>query len=166
MASESDEGVHAQRSGPAPPREWSVGLAGFLSAAALLWAAGMSIGDGQLTDYDEWTLELEPTKPELVAKFISKGALKPRNIHPRNLRLGVYRGGRRPVDLYLRLRNGIDGTPMPAVPMLPAGAKPGAKGFSEADLWSLIDFVRNLPYESISNPRMAQPKPVNQRERS
>jgi len=125
-----------------------------------------ALGDGQTTDYDDWTKELEPTKPELVAKFKQKGALPPRTIHPRNLRLGVYRGGRRPIDLYWRLKNGIDGTPMPAVPMLPADAQPGAKGLSETDLWSLIDYVRNLPYEPISNPRLAQPKPVNRRERS
>lgn len=125
-----------------------------------------ALGDGQTTDYDDWTKPLEPTKPELVAKFVKLGALEPRTIHPRNLRLGVYRGGRRPVDLYWRLKNGIDGTPMPAVLMLPEDAQPGAKGLSEADLWSLIDYVRNLPYESISNPRLAQPKPNNQRERS
>src|SRR5207248_2464538 len=33
---------------------------------------------------------------------------------PRNLRLGVYRGGRRPLDLYYRIHDGINGTPMPA----------------------------------------------------
>jgi mono/diheme cytochrome c family protein len=119
-----------------------------------------ALGDGQTTDYDDWTNELEPSKPELVAKYEKLGALTPRNILPRNLRLGVYRGGRRPVDIYWRLKQGIDGTPMPFVPMA------GAKGLSEADLWSLIDYVRNLPYESISNPRMAKPKPVNERERS
>ncbi len=125
-----------------------------------------ALGDGETNDYDDWTKELEPSKPELIAKLIKKGALPPRTIHPRNLRLGVYRGGRRPIDLYWRLKNGIDGTPMPAVPMLPADAQPGAQGLSEADLWSLIDYVRNLPYEPISNPRVAQPKPVNRRERS
>jgi mono/diheme cytochrome c family protein len=119
-----------------------------------------ALGDGQTTDYDDWTKELDPSRPELVAKYKELGALTPRNIHPRNLRLGVYRGGRRPIDLYWRLKNGIDGTPMPFVPM------EGAKGLSEADLWSLIDYVRNLPYESISDPRVAQPKPVNERERS
>ena len=125
-----------------------------------------ALGDGQTTDYDDWTKLLEPTKPELLAKFRKLGALEPRNIHPRNLRLGVYRGGRRPIDLYWRLKNGIDGTPMPAVLMLPDDAQPGAKGLTEADLWSLIDYVRNLPYETISNPRLAQPIPNNQRERS
>jgi len=125
-----------------------------------------ALGDGQTTDYDDWTKPLEPAKPELVAKYVKLGALPPRNIHPRNLRMGVYRGGRRPVDLYWRLKNGIDGTPMPAVLMLPANAPAGAKGLTEADVWSLIDYVRNLPYESISNPRLAQPKPTNQRERS
>ncbi len=125
-----------------------------------------ALGDGQTTDYDDWTKELDPANPELVAQYQKLGALKPRNIHPRNLRNGVYRGGRRPVDLYWRLKNGIDGTPMPAVLMLPENAPPGSKGLTEEDLWALIDYVRSLPYESISNPRLAQPKPNNQRERS
>lgn len=125
-----------------------------------------ALGDGQTTDYDDWTKLLEPSQPELVAKFVKLGALEPRNIRPRNLRLGVYRGGRRPIDLYWRLKNGIDGTPMPAVLMLPENPKPGDKGLTEEDVWSLIDYIRNLPYESISNPRLAQPKPTNQRERS
>lgn len=116
-----------------------------------------ALGDGQRTDYDDWNKMLEPDKPEMVAKYVSLGALPPRNIHPRNLRMGVYRGGNRPVDLYWRIKNGIDGSPMPGALMKPEGAPPETKGLTEADLWSLVDYVRSLPYEPINNRRLADP---------
>ena len=92
------------------------------------------------------------TDPEGLAEYVALGALEPRTARPRNLRLGIYRGGRRPVDLYWRIRNGIDGTPMPA----------GQK-LTDEQVWSLVDYVRNLPYESISKPTM--PDPNYQRDR-
>lgn len=122
-----------------------------------------ALGDGQRTDYDDWTKMLDPDKPDLVEKYVALGALQPRNIHPRNLRMGVYRGGNRPVDLYWRIKNGIDGSPMPGALMKPEGAPPETKGLTEADLWSLVDYVRSLPYEPISNRRLADP--TFQRER-
>jgi hypothetical protein len=64
----------------------------------------------------------------------------------------VYRGGRRPVDLYWRLTNGIDGAQMPAVPLLAEGDPPGTKKLSQENLWDLINYVRSLPYEAISRP--------------
>jgi mono/diheme cytochrome c family protein len=115
-----------------------------------------ALGDGQTTDYDDWTKELEPANPDAVAAFLDAGALPPRNIRPRNLRQGVYRGGRRPIDLYWRLRNGIDGTPMPAVPLKPDDAGPEVKALTNADVWSIIDYVRSLPYESVSKPSMPE----------
>ena len=47
-------------------------------------------------------------------RFLALGALEPRNIRPRNLRMDEFRGGRRPIDLYWRIHNGIAGAPMPA----------------------------------------------------
>jgi mono/diheme cytochrome c family protein len=122
-----------------------------------------ALGDGQTNDYDDWNKMLDPGNPEMVEKFVSLGALPPRNIRPRNLRMGVFRGGHRPVDLYWRVRNGIDGTPMPGALMKPEGAPPEVKGLTEEDLWCLIDYVRQLPYEPASNPRYANP--TFQRER-
>ena len=65
---------------------------------------------------------------------------------PRNLTLGQYRGGRRPVDLYRRIAAGIKGTPMP--------------GFSAAlkdeEIWDVVNYVMSLPYES-SSPKAATP---------
>ena len=64
-------------------------------------------------------------------------ALRPRTIQPRNLRHGIYRGGRRPLDLYYRIYAGINGAPMPA-----------AKGtIPPEDIWHIVNYVRSLPYE-------------------
>ena len=68
---------------------------------------------------------------------IEGDALTPRTIPPRNLRLGVYRGGRRPLDLYYRIHAGINGAPMPA-----------AKGtVPPEDIWHIVNYLRSLPYE-------------------
>ncbi len=64
-------------------------------------------------------------------------ALRPRTIPPRNLRSGLYRGGRRPLDLYYRIHAGINGAPMPA-----------AKGtVPPEDIWHIVNYIRSLPYE-------------------
>lgn len=115
-----------------------------------------ALGDGQVTDYDDWTKELEPQNAEALAVFIDEGALPPRNIRPRNLRLGVYRGGRRPMDLYWRIRNGIDGTPMPGASMKADDAGPEVKGLTNEDLWCIVDYVRSLPNESVSKPHLPE----------
>ena len=106
------------------------------------------LGDGQTTDFNDWEKELKPdTDKDGLIAYLRAGALPPRNAKPRNLRLGVYRGGRRPVDLYWRIRNGIDGTPMPASKTVT---------LSDEDVWSLVDYVRSLPYESISQPHLPE----------
>lgn len=71
------------------------------------------------------------------SNVIDGDALAPRTIPPRNLRLGVYRGGRRPLDLYYRIHAGINGAPMPA-----------AKGtVPPEDIWHIVNYIRSLPYE-------------------
>lgn len=114
-----------------------------------------ALGDGQLTGFDEWTKELiAPTgvrNNELVREYMKLGMLEPRNIRPRNLRQGVFRGGRRPIDIFWRVRNGIEGTPMP-------GFKPEI--LSDGDIWNIVNYVQSLPYEPISDPRQAL-DPVN-----
>ncbi len=115
------------------------------------------LGDGQLGDYDDWTKDFADwgnildadEKAEKLEQYIELTGLPPRNIQPRNLRQGVYRGGRRPVDLYWRIRNGIEGTPMPAAGMQQS---PGGPGLTEDDIWDLIAYVKHLPYETISRP--------------
>ncbi|NDC54768.1 MAG: hypothetical protein EBZ74_10920 [Planctomycetia bacterium] len=74
---------------------------------------------------------------EKFGKVLDGDALHPRTIPPRNLRMGVYRGGRRPLDLYYRIHAGINGAPMPA-----------AKGtIPPEDIWHIVNYVRSLPYE-------------------
>lgn len=61
-------------------------------------------------------------------------------VTPRNLTTGIYRGGRRPIDLFSRLHGGIKGTPMPAF----GGKK------SDAELWDLVNYVMSVPFEKRS----------------
>ena len=68
-------------------------------------------------------------------------------IRPRDLTQGVYRGGRRPIDLYRRLHAGIKGTPMPAF----------GGTLSETDLWDLVNFILHVPYESLPEPGAGKP---------
>jgi mono/diheme cytochrome c family protein len=112
-----------------------------------------ALGDGQVNDFDEWTKDwtvragIDPKNREQVSPMLQLGALKPRNIAPRNLRSGIYRGGGQPVDLYFRIVHGIDGTPMPAVPMQPDNPL----GLTEEEVWDVVNYLLSLPHESISN---------------
>jgi mono/diheme cytochrome c family protein len=64
-------------------------------------------------------------------------------VRPNNLTAGVYRGGRRPIDFYYRLRCGIPGANMPKL-------DPGL--FPDEDVWALINFVRAAPYPEMLPP--------------
>ncbi len=55
---------------------------------------------------------------------------------PRNLHRGIYRGGRRPIDIYRRLSAGIKGTPMPAF----------GGSLTDQELWDMVNYVMSLPY--------------------
>ncbi len=58
-------------------------------------------------------------------------------IRPNNLNRGVYKGGRRPLDLYWRIAKGITGAQMPAhYPTI-----------NHEQIWDLVNFVLALPYE-------------------
>jgi mono/diheme cytochrome c family protein len=73
-------------------------------------------------------------------------------IVPRNLHTGIYRGGRRPIDLYSRVHAGIKGTPMPAF---------GAK-LKDQDIWDIVNFVYSVPFETQeagAGLKQAQPAP-------
>ncbi|MEM9413521.1 MAG: cytochrome c, partial [Planctomycetota bacterium] len=107
------------------------------------------LGDGQNKNYDDWTNDwmktagVEPDSRETYQHFLDAGAFSPRYISPRNLQLGVFRGGDRPEDIYRRIANGIEGTPMPSAPTL-----------SSDEIWSLVAFVSQLQYESISDQKI------------
>jgi mono/diheme cytochrome c family protein len=113
------------------------------------------LGDGTIDAYDEWSTYLSPTKnPDGIGVYLSLGAFPPRPIRPRNLRSGVYRGGRRPLDLFWRVRTGIDGSGMPAAQVL-----------SDEQVWQVVEYVRSLPYEPISDPFHGR-QPVYQKPRN
>jgi mono/diheme cytochrome c family protein len=107
-----------------------------------------ALGDGQANDYDDWNKAIVEWNKELAGEndasvaarargVLAGDALKPRTIPPRNLRQGIYRGGRRPLDIYYRIHAGINGAPMPA-----------AKGtIAPEDIWHIVNYVRSLPYE-------------------
>ena len=95
---------------------------------------------------EQLDLEIEDANKWLALRQAIEPTLFPvRNIQPRNLRQGVYRGGRRPVDLFWRVKAGIPGTPMPAAP----------PSLTEKDIWDIVAYVRSLPYEPASNPQRA-----------
>jgi len=99
-------------------------------------------GDGENVDYDDWAREIvNPQNPAAVKPYLALGALAPRLARPRNLAHGLYRGGARPEDLYRRTINGIAGTPMPAIPLRPADAKPDDQRLTPADVWHVVAYV-------------------------
>ncbi len=135
-----------------------------------------ALGDGQTNDYDDWNkaiFELTKgmdgdlatlaagtdvssedrtaiqTRVAEIRSALHTDSLPVRNSIPRNLRQGVYRGGRSPLDLYRRFYAGINGVPMPGV----GPATPGAQGTLQPDeIWNLVDYVQSLPYEAFSEP--------------
>ncbi len=58
---------------------------------------------------------------------------------PRDFTKGIFRGGRRPIDIYHRIHSGING-----VGMQPFGAT-----LTSDEIWHLVNFVRNLSYPAM-----------------
>jgi mono/diheme cytochrome c family protein len=56
-----------------------------------------------------------------------------------DLTTGVYRGGRRPIDLYYRIHSGID----------PAGMSPQGENLLFDDIWDIVNFLQALPYPAM-----------------
>jgi len=57
-------------------------------------------------------------------------------IKPRNLTQDVFRGGRRPVDVYRRIHSGIKGTPMQAF----------GSTLTDEEIWDLVNYVYSIPH--------------------
>ncbi len=109
-----------------------------------------ALGDGQTDIYDDWSTKIntiERDHPDIDPA--SLGVLPVRKIRPRNLRQNVFRGGRRPVDLYYRIYAGINGTPMPAATLAAPGAE---KGITAEQIWDIVEYVKSMPYEDINMP--------------
>ena len=62
---------------------------------------------------------------------------------PRNLTIGVYRGGRRPIDLYRRVYAGIKGTQMAAF---------GKTVLNDNEMWDVVNYVLAVPYQVETPP--------------
>ena len=56
---------------------------------------------------------------------------------PRNLHTGIYRGGRRPIDLFCRIHAGIKGSRMPSF-----------KNTPHEDIWNIVNYILSIPFES------------------
>ncbi len=98
-------------------------------------------GDGEQQDlYDDWNKRKVGLNPAETAALASRFRLPVQRLRARDFREGVFRGGSRPEDLYLRIYLGIKGTPMPA-----AGPAPGAPGvLSPLETWHLVNYIRHL----------------------
>ena len=110
-------------------------------------------GNGKSQDFDEWTKDwtiragIDPLKREEWKPMKKLGALKPVKNPPRNFHLGAFRGGSNPSDIYLRIVNGIEGTPMPAVAKQPENRQ----GLTEPQIWDVVNFVLSLNDNSARN---------------
>lgn len=106
-------------------------------------------GDGQVAtvDFDDWAKEystqlgITPTDRDAMRPFRDAGALKPRQIQPRNLQDGVFRGGSSPEAIYRKITLGIAGTPMPSVEVV---QQENGKGLTSDQVWDLVRYVQSL----------------------
>jgi len=78
-------------------------------------------------------------KPDGSGKYKVPGVFDDwgNKIQPRDLTRGIYRGGRRPLDLYRRIHTGIKGTPMTAF----------GTALSEKEIWDLVNYVMSIPFQ-------------------
>ncbi len=56
---------------------------------------------------------------------------------PRDLTRGIYRGGRRPIDVFRRIQAGIKGTSMPSF----------SKNLTHEQTWHIVNYVLSIPFE-------------------
>ena len=112
------------------------------------------LGDGQTNDYDEWTkdwttrIDVKPDDQEALIPLLARGALPPINAIPRNFQEGIFRGGAESAQLYRRITQGIDGTPMPAATFMEGK-------FEREEVWHLINFIRSLQKQDAEAPAEA-----------
>lgn len=98
-------------------------------------------GDGEQTDlYDDWNKPKQGLSAAHTADLAKLYTLPGQQIRPRDFTKGIFRGGSRPEDLYLRIHIGIKGTPMPGV-----GPTPSNQGVLTPDeIWDVVNYVRSL----------------------
>jgi mono/diheme cytochrome c family protein len=96
-------------------------------------------GDGEQSElYDDWNTAKINKDPAWFQLPIQR-------LRPRDFTREAFRGGDRPVDLYLRVSTGINGTPMPAAGPHPQAGTPGSPGaLTPEEIWHVVDYVRSL----------------------
>lgn len=98
-------------------------------------------GDGQAT-LDYWAKTGADGKYEVPGLHDVWGQPQA----PRDLTRGVYRGGRRPLDVYRRIHAGIKGTQMPGF----------GTSLKDEQIWDIVNYVMALPYETNAAPPAGQ----------
>jgi mono/diheme cytochrome c family protein len=71
-------------------------------------------------------------------------------VRPANLTAGIYRGGRRPLDLYYRIHSGINGSQMPSYG--PTRDKSGtlkSGTLTSEEIWDIVNFLDAMPYKKM-----------------
>jgi mono/diheme cytochrome c family protein len=66
-------------------------------------------------------------------------------VRPADLTVGVYRGGRRPIDLYWRIATGINVSGMTSYKYV----KDDTKGLTDDKIWDLVHFLQVMPYPQM-----------------
>jgi mono/diheme cytochrome c family protein len=61
-------------------------------------------------------------------------------VRPNNFTIGIFRGGRRPVDMYHRVHSGINGSGMTPF---------GGETLSSNGIWDMVEFVQALSYPAM-----------------
>ena len=90
-------------------------------------------------------------------------------VRGRNLYEGIYRGGRRPIDLYYRVHGGIEGAGMPAYKDIADSfkANPGVLGLTAEELdktdllWDIVNFFKAVAYRDMRDKLRQEPYKVN-----
>ena len=67
-------------------------------------------------------------------------------VRPADVTTGIFRGGRRPIDLFWRIHSGINGTGMTAFGKQTPEQQ---SGMSSAQIWDLVNFLEVLPYPAM-----------------
>ena len=91
-------------------------------------------GNGPSTEsYNDEPGKPPGTKSKVPGLFDNWGNI----VTPRDLTTGVFRGGRRPIDIYRRIHSGIKGTPMQAF----------GTTLKEEQIWDVVNYVLSIPFE-------------------
>jgi mono/diheme cytochrome c family protein len=67
-------------------------------------------------------------------------------VRPANLTAGIYRGGRRPLDLFYRIHSGINGAGMPAF----------GDSLKPDQIWDIVNFLEAMPYPQMLPPEVRE----------